>query len=229
VFDEDRPVQAASNRRVHSKSIAKRQRILDATARALAEHGYADAKLSDIAQEAGTHAGSLYYYFASREDLIKEVMLTCLDRMCEFAESLEDESSTLSPLERVLAFVKALIDQQTSTPDDYYLRAYLRHGDHVPEGLRELIQMRRRKMRHILTRLIRCAQDAGQIPAHIDATVAAQFITGATNWMCLWYERTGPIPAEEVIETFTELMLHGLRGRPEPAPASSRPRARKRG
>ena len=48
-----------SNRRVHSKSIERRQRILDAAARALAEHGYSAAKLADIAQEAGTHAGSM--------------------------------------------------------------------------------------------------------------------------------------------------------------------------
>ena len=40
------------------KSEATRLRILDAAARVFAQRGYADTRLSDIAQEAGTFAGS---------------------------------------------------------------------------------------------------------------------------------------------------------------------------
>src|SRR5690242_10810093 len=110
-------LRARSDRRVHSKSIARRQRILDAAARALAEQGYSEAKLSDIAEEAGTHAGSLYYYFPSREHLMEEVLLTSLNRMSEFSESLKNDNAYLSPLDGILAFVRLVIDQ-TQAPDD---------------------------------------------------------------------------------------------------------------
>jgi AcrR family transcriptional regulator len=200
----------ASGRRVHAKSIEKRQRILDAAARALAEHGYSEAKLSDIAQEAGTHAGALYYYFTSREDLIKEVMLTSLDRIAEFSEALLEDRGHRPPLDRVLAFVRALIEHQAVQRDDYYLRAYLRNGDHVPEGLRTLIKHRRRQLRHTLTQLIGEAQAAGQVSAEIDTTIAAQFIIGATNWMSLWYEPDGPATADDIADTFVGLLLNGM-------------------
>jgi AcrR family transcriptional regulator len=215
------PRSAGSGRRAHAKSIEKRQKILDAAARALAERGYAEAKLSDIAQEAGTHAGALYYYFPSREDLVKEVMLTSLNRIAEFSEDLLKDRAHQSALDRVLAFVRALIQHQAAQHDDNYLRAYLRNGDHVPESLRTVIKARRRQLRHTLTQLIGEAKASGQISAQLDTHVAAQFIIGATNWMSLWYEPTGPASADDIAETFVGLLLHGVRG-PKRRAASSK-------
>jgi AcrR family transcriptional regulator len=206
-----KPLRSRANRRVHSKSIETRQRILDAAARALAEHGYSEAKLSDIAQEAGTHAGSLYYYFPSREDLVMEVLLTSLGRMSEFSDSLEDENAHLSPLDLVLAFVRLVIDQ-TLAPDDYYLRAYMRNGNQVPDNMRKVLKTRRHRMRRTLARLLREAQAADQIPARIDTAVAAQFIIGATSWVGMWYEPTGPYSVDKITATFVDLVLHGLLG-----------------
>jgi AcrR family transcriptional regulator len=208
-----KPLHARANRRVHSKSIETRQRILDAAARALAEQGYSEAKLSDIAHEAGTHAGSLYYYFTSREDLMMEVLLTSLGRMAEFSASLEHENAHLSPLDRVLAFVRLVIEQ-TLAPDDYYLRAYMRNGNQVPDNMRKVLKTRRHRVRRTLARLLREAQAAEQIPAHIDAGVAAQFIVGATNWVGMWYESTGRYSVDKITETFVDLALHGLLGTP---------------
>jgi AcrR family transcriptional regulator len=207
-----KPLAARSNRRVHSKSIERRQRILDAAARALAEDGYAEAKLSDIAQEAGTHAGGLYYYFQSREDLVMEVLLTSLGRMSEFFDSLEDGNVQLSPLDRILAFVRLVIEQ-TLAPDDYYFRAYMRNGNQVPDNMREVLKTRRQRMRRTLAKLLREAQAAGQIPAGINTSVAAQFIIGATNWVGMWYEPTGPYSVDKITETFVDLILHGLLGK----------------
>ena len=217
-----------SSRRVHSKSIERRQRILDAAARALAEHGYSAAKLADIAQEAGTHAGSLYYYFPSREDLMKEVLLTSLDRMSEYSDSLEADAH-LSPLDRVLAFVRLVIDQ-TVQPDDHYLRAYMRNGSQVPEDIRKVLQTRRQRMRRTLTRLLSEAQAANQIPAHVDTNVAALFIIGATSWVGMWYQPTGPYSVAKITESFIDLVLHGVveaKG-PAAAPRLNNPATHKR-
>jgi AcrR family transcriptional regulator len=209
VLDDRKPQRARPERRVHSKSIARRQRILDAAARALAEHGYSEAKLSDIAQEAGTHAGSLYYYFPSREDLVKEVLVTSLDRISNFPDSLE--TPHLSPLDRVLAFMRLLVEQ-TLAPDDHYFRAYLRNGNQVPESIHGVLQTRRHQMRHTLARLVEEAQAAGQIATSADPTIAAQFLIGATNWVNIWFEPSGPHSIDKVVADFVDLTLNGLRG-----------------
>jgi AcrR family transcriptional regulator len=192
--------------------VQRRQRILDAAARALAEHGYSEAKLSDIAQEAGTHAGSLYYYFPSREDLVTEVLVTSLDRMSAFSRALDDDR-TLSPLDRVTGFV-GLVIEQALEPDDHYLRAYMRNGSQVPETIRDVLKTRRMQMRRTLARLIEEAQAAEQIAPHIDPNVAAQFALGATNWVGTWYEPTGSHSVSELTDSFVDLMLNGLASAP---------------
>jgi AcrR family transcriptional regulator len=53
---------------------ASRAQILDAAGRVFAARGYFDAKVADIAREAGMSQGSVYWYFASKQDVLKAVL-----------------------------------------------------------------------------------------------------------------------------------------------------------
>ena len=64
-----------------SKSARTRSRILDAAAHVLSAKGYAGTRLSDVAEYAELQAPAIYYYFASRDDLIEEVMFTGIAAM----------------------------------------------------------------------------------------------------------------------------------------------------
>ena len=69
------PAYAQSKRqKMSARRELKRKHILDAAAKVLARRGYIGTQLSEIAEEAGTQSGSLYYHFESREDLIEEVL-----------------------------------------------------------------------------------------------------------------------------------------------------------
>ncbi|MCB2060463.1 MAG: TetR/AcrR family transcriptional regulator [Novosphingobium sp.] len=233
------PSESLRNRsgtRVHSKSIEKRQRILDAAAKALAKKGYSEAKLSDIAREAGTHAGSLYYYFPSREDLMKEVMNIAAGRMFAEADALIDDDSSLSPIDHVRSFIRKMIEQRISMKNDYYLRAFLLNYGQVPDHIRRKLRTKPRHTRRILTGLMNEAQAAGEIPEHVDTSAAAQFIFGATSWMTMWYEPSGPTSPGKITETFLDLMLHGLIAARRPqlevvkdTPARAKPHKRRAG
>jgi len=207
------PSKSPRNRtgtRVHSKSIEKRQRILDAAAKALAVKGYSEAKLSDIARDAGTHAGSLYYYFPSREELMKEVMNIAARRMFAEASALTDEDCSLPPIDHLRSFIRKMIEQRISMKNDYYLRAFLLNYGQVSNDVRKKLRATPRHTRRILTGLMDEAQAEGQIPEDVDTSAAAQFIFGAISWMTMWYEPTGPTPPGKITEMFLNLMLYGL-------------------
>ena len=51
-----------------------RLRILDAAAKTFRDKGYSATRLADIAAAAGTKAGSLYYHFDSKEQLLDAVL-----------------------------------------------------------------------------------------------------------------------------------------------------------
>src|SRR5258707_11695277 len=77
---------------VESKSALTRVRILDAAAHVLSVKGYAGLRLTDVADEAEIQAPAIYYYYASRDELIEEVMWV------EIADMREHVAAALTEL-----------------------------------------------------------------------------------------------------------------------------------
>src|SRR5690242_7761777 len=50
--------------------------ILDAAAQMFGRRGYTDTTLRQIAEAAGMQAGSIYYHFASKDEIFDEVLST---------------------------------------------------------------------------------------------------------------------------------------------------------
>ena len=61
-----------------------RQALLDAALDEFAEHGYAGARVADIAQRAGVNKQLINYYFGSKEGLYLAVQQAWLDREADF-------------------------------------------------------------------------------------------------------------------------------------------------
>ncbi|OWR31785.1 TetR family transcriptional regulator [Saccharibacillus sp. O23] len=88
------------------KENPRKQQIVDAASRAIAQKGYADASIKDIAAEAGLPApGLIHYYFKTKEDILREVVRRSR-RLYEahfgamFAEGTSDpsgETETVAP------------------------------------------------------------------------------------------------------------------------------------
>src|ERR1700692_4985305 len=86
-----------------SKSALTRARIRDAAARVLSATGYAGLRLTDVAAEAEIQAPAIYYYYASRDELIEEVMWVGIADMREHvAAALSELPDGTSPLERLV-------------------------------------------------------------------------------------------------------------------------------
>src|SRR5712691_10149189 len=56
---------------------ARRVDILESAKRLFVRKGFAEATMQDIATDAGVSAGSIYRYFASKEELIRAVTEEC--------------------------------------------------------------------------------------------------------------------------------------------------------
>lgn len=57
------------------KENPRKHQIVDAAARTIAQKGYADASIKEIAAEAGLVApGLIHYYFKTKEEILREVM-----------------------------------------------------------------------------------------------------------------------------------------------------------
>ncbi|MGD0555059.1 MAG: TetR/AcrR family transcriptional regulator [Streptosporangiaceae bacterium] len=66
--------------------VARRAQIAQCTAEALAELGYADASMAEIAKRAGVAKSVVSYHFSDKEELLREVLRTALATFAGFME-----------------------------------------------------------------------------------------------------------------------------------------------
>ena len=200
------------------KSIQKRQRILDATAKLIAEKGTPEITLQEVGGEVGMYAASIYYYFASREELIKEVHVTALARMrTQVADAVAAMAAESSPLDRLREAMRVTIGMN-SDADDYAL-AYTRVLDKAVAPDDEAVRDSRRQIRALWLGLLEDARNAGEIDPSIDLSLLRFFMMGAMHWVSYWYRSEGPADAAHIAETFFDFLVKGagVSGRQPPA------------
>jgi TetR/AcrR family fatty acid metabolism transcriptional regulator len=87
---------------MRSKQPDKHQRILEAAVKVFANKGFFQAKVSEIAREAGVADGTVYLYFKSKDDLLISVfevkMREVIQRFREAVSGLPDAHSRLARL-----------------------------------------------------------------------------------------------------------------------------------
>jgi TetR/AcrR family transcriptional regulator, cholesterol catabolism regulator len=191
-----------------SKSQAKRLRILEAAAVVLAECGYADTRLSDIASAAGTFAGSIYYHFASREVLVEEVLTLGVTRTFDAVrarvEALPPDSSHR---ERIAAAIEAHVTFANSS--DRFAAANQRLFAQVPHDIRKRQISRHRAYGAYWRKLLADARRAGEIRADLDLTVLRLQLLGAINWTVEWY-RPGKRSTREIAAQLAATFFDGI-------------------
>ncbi|MFF2555244.1 TetR/AcrR family transcriptional regulator [Nocardia sp. NPDC058058] len=75
------PASGSRRRPVQSRAIQTRDHIIEATAQVLARVGYAELSTNAVAERAGIGIGTLYRYFADKEDLITAVRVRTAHRV----------------------------------------------------------------------------------------------------------------------------------------------------
>ena len=199
---------SAARPRATTKATRTRARILDAAAKALSERGYAGLRLSDVADAAELQTPAIYYHFASREDLIEEVMWVGLADMREHLDAvLEALPPEATAVERILAAVEAHLRHELQISD--YTTAAIRNAGQVPPELRVRAKKEETRYGKIWRELVDTAGRAGVLRPELDPYVARMLIVGALNWTAEWWKprRT---PIDLVVENAQHLVRHGL-------------------
>ena len=148
-----------------------RRNLLAAARRVLAERGYAEATIDDVAREAGCSKGAYYFHFASKE----EVLLAVVD------DWVRERSQRLAKVANSKRAARtALIDtiEALLIPDDdagwepRLLLEIWSQGQRNREVGRRLAEAQRR-WRELLVQAFRRTQEAGALPAGVTPESAA--------------------------------------------------------
>ncbi len=197
-----------------SKSDISRARILDAAAKTFRQKGYAATTLIEIARAADMQAGSLYYYFGSKDKLLEEVLDMGMRQVHEAVErSQEDLPPDSSHRDRIRAAVEAHLI--TLLKHDDYTSANIRIFGQVPEDIQRRHIRLRDDYAELWRRILAKAQRSGSLRSDINLGLVRMLLMGALNWSVEWYR-----PGRTSIQTMADhmcLMLFSGIGLDEPA------------
>jgi len=92
-----------------ARAVERREQLLDAAARVLAQRGYAEAQMEEIAAAADTSKGGLYFHFPTKEALVAAVLGRAGDILRRRVNRAMRDAG-LDPVARADAALATLID-----------------------------------------------------------------------------------------------------------------------
>lgn len=170
-----------------TKSELSRAKILDAAARIFRDKGYAATTLNEIAETADMKAGSLYYHFDCKEEILEEVLDMGMRRI---HEAVEDSQIALPPgtshYQRIHAAVEAHLTTLLRHGD--YTSANIRIFDQIPDDVRHRHLRLRNAYAACWRRILNTAQKDGALRNDVDLPLIRMLLMGALNWSVEWYK-----------------------------------------
>jgi AcrR family transcriptional regulator len=194
---------------IQPRRAATRARILDAAAQVFHENGYAGTRLVDIATAAGLQAGSLYYHFESREDLVIELMRLAWERTYEFVcQSVEQLPASASYLDRLSVAMSAHL--VSALEKGTHTAAVIEIMGQVPEGVRRQSLVDQRKYVSYWRAMLQGAAGAGEIRVDLDLSAMLMMILGALNWTADWYDPRDKLRPQDIATELAAVVIDGL-------------------
>jgi AcrR family transcriptional regulator len=203
--------------------------ILAAALDCFAERGFAATRLEDVAQRAGVTKGTLYLYFASKEELFKAVVREAIVAGIARSEARIGDASEPAP--QLLDYVLRGWASQSETPGGAISKLMIAEAGNFPELARFYLDEVVHRGRSLVGRVLCAGIARGEFrPVDVEAAVTCVIapLLLAMLWRHSFAAHDGALDIEALCRVHLELLCEGLvpmerRGR------TARPRRRKQG
>jgi transcriptional regulator, TetR family len=196
------------------KAEKTRAEILRAAARTLRDNGYKATTLRQIAEEADMKAGSVYYHFKSKEEIVDEVLNAGLsDLLSGVRAAVQEFQAPYDHQTRVATVIWTHLQYLFEASD--FTSANIRSYGMLPNHFRQ----RHGKIRHeygkLWDRVLNEAQKGDAIRSDIKIVPLRQVMLGALNWTVEWFDPNragidGNLSLPEFSEMLVKLLLEGI-------------------
>jgi TetR/AcrR family transcriptional regulator, cholesterol catabolism regulator len=186
---------------------ARRQQILDTAATVFAEKGILAATVRDISERAGILSGSLYHHFASKEEMIAEILVPVIQSQIDEFDRIVAQNT--DPIEILRLIIAAEIAQSALAPE---VARILRQDEHhitVLAGLDEIVRQRR-TLRSRVESVIVDGINSGQLRSDCDPRLTAIAMFDLTLGAYRHLKPFGRYSTDELTEPLTALLLQSL-------------------
>jgi TetR/AcrR family fatty acid metabolism transcriptional regulator len=178
-----------SSTRASSSKPQKRERraaILDAAVETFAQRGFHQARVSDVARQAGVADGTIYLYFKSKDDLLISLFEEKMEEIVE-AFRVEVHRHELAQ-DRLRCFIELHLRMVAERPTlAEVMTVELRQSS---KFMREYKAPQFGAYLALLSEIISYGQERGEISASLDPSLTRRIIFGALDELSLYWVST---------------------------------------
>jgi AcrR family transcriptional regulator len=184
----------------------KLEHILRTSARIFAEKSYHSTSMRDISRATGVSLAGLYHYCKSKEELLFLIQDHCFGRV---VDRLEERIKGVSdPLEKL----RVLIDNHLCffAANMAEMKVLSHEAESLAGDLHSQVATKKERYARLARKILREIQDKGARKPRVDLTVATYALFGMMNWIYNWYDSSGKLSVNQLVDNITQLFLNGF-------------------
>ena len=181
-----------------------RELLIKEAARLFAEKGYNKTNMRELAEAVGMKAGSIFYHFKNKDEILQAVMHKAITLLVANVQSSIGDATT--PMERLRVLVRMELGVYLGEDADYGM-VLIHEWRSLPESLQEeLLVMRANYESYWDTTLTNCQQE-GIIKAN--PKIVRRMLNGAFSWAIYWYQPEGEFSFEQLVDEVMAMLVVG--------------------
>lgn len=194
------------DRQLTQRGEERRRQLMEYATARFAENGFHPTSVAEITEGLGVGKGVFYWYFESKEDLLRAILTDAQRDLRRRQRTAIDQAET--PIEQVEHGIRASIEWAIEHRDYFRLFQFAATDERFSAGLRkgELVAVKDASTH------VQAAIDAGEI-APGDAVLLSHALLGVHTHLVHLVHRGLLEPTDEVIETAVGFCIGGLLGR----------------
>jgi AcrR family transcriptional regulator len=190
-----------------SKADRTRARLIEVAKRLYQEHGSDHVTVRRIAAAARIEAGSIYYHFSSRDEIIRAVLESGIgEARNEVLQAIAGAGPQSSPMVRLHAALGAHLKFTLNAHFSSRLKSIRR----LPKRLRDRHMRQEREYAAIFAGLLDEAQKKGLLRTGLDLSVVRMLVLGALTWVAEWYDSDGPMTPDDIADEMMRVLTGGI-------------------
>jgi TetR/AcrR family fatty acid metabolism transcriptional regulator len=187
----------------------KRERILEAAVKVFAAEGFYNAKVAQIAQEAGVADGTIYLYFKSKDDLLISLFEHRMEDInAHLREELSHAGSAVDKLRAVVRLHLGLVQENRHMAE--VICVELRQSS---KFIKEYANPKFGEFLRLIAGAIAEGQKSGELRSDLEPPLLARALFGALDEISLAWLVKGKdrIDLPRATEQMSSLFIEGLR------------------
>jgi AcrR family transcriptional regulator len=190
---------------------ARRQSIVDTSARLFARRGYHATGITELCEANDLGKGALYHYIGSKEELLVAIHDRVMDEVMAGADRVATAGG--SPPAQLAMLGEELLDVIHRYPDHVWV--FLHEFPALTGERVARFRDRRREYERRVETVLRDGTVSGEF-RDLDPWVTARAWLGMHNYTYLWLKAGGALTARDVAKPFAEIFMRGIEAAPRP-------------